>query len=254
MGRMIIAAASRYESCRITGAFERPDSPLTGQDAGVLAGIGPLGVPVSGDAAPLLAQADVMVDFTHPGAALRHAELCAGAGVGMVVGTTGLDDRQRELLARAASLIPIVFSPNMSIGVNVAFRIIRQVALALGSDYDVEIVEAHHSLKKDAPSGTAARMLEILTEAKEFPPEAAIHGRRGMVGERPLAEIGVHAVRAGDIVGDHTVLFAGPGERLEITHRAHSRETFARGAVRAALWVAGRKPGLYDMADVLGLG
>lgn len=254
MGRMIISAARGHDNCSITGAFERPDSPAVGQDAGILAGIGEIGVSVTDDAASALEGADVMIDFTIPEAAAEHAVMCAEAGIGMVIGTTGLDPDQKEVITESSLRVPVVFSPNMSVGVNLTFKVIEEVARILGWDYDVEIVEAHHRMKKDAPSGTAVRMLEILSEIRDLEKDkTAVYGRRGMVGPRPSEEIGVHAVRGGDIVGDHTVIFAGPGERIEIVHRAQSRETFARGAVRAALWVSGKEPGMYDMADVLGL-
>ncbi len=254
MGRMILAVASNVQDCRVTGAFERAGNPAVGQDSGLLAGTGENGIPVTDNPAALLADADVVIDFTAPEAAVRHGALCSGAGVALVIGTTGLDAGQRREIERVAVSVPVVLSPNMSVGVNLSYRLLREAARVLGPDYDIEIIEAHHNRKKDAPSGTAARMLDVLAEARELDPgQAGIYGRRGLVGARPATEIGVHAVRAGDIVGDHTVLFAGPGERIEITHRAHSRETFARGALRAALWVSGRRPGLYDMADVLGL-
>jgi 4-hydroxy-tetrahydrodipicolinate reductase len=244
MGRMIVAAAAGTEGCVVAGAFDRPGNPSVGQDAGLLAGVRRLDVPVADGPVGLIEKADVLVDFTAP----------AVAGVAVVIGTTGLSDEQKGNVGEASGRVPIVFSPNMSVGVNLTFKIIEEVARVLGASYDIEIVEAHHRLKKDSPSGTAARMLEVLAGARGLDPAtAAVHGREGMVGERPLGQIGVHAVRGGDIVGDHTVLFAGPGERIEITHRAHSRETFARGAVRAALWLKGRAPGLYDMGDVLGL-
>ncbi len=254
MGRMIVAACAGHEDARVTGALERRGNPAIGQDAGLLAGLGPSGVKVAADVDAALKDADVLIDFTSPEAAAEHAAVCAARGAAMVVGTTGLDETQKAALAKAAKKVPVVFSPNMSVGVNLLFKVLEDMARVLGPGYDVEIVEAHHNRKKDAPSGTAARMLEVVARGLDLDPgAAAVYGRRGNVGARPEGEIGIHAVRAGDIVGDHTVLFAGPAERIEVVHRAHSRETFARGAVRAALWIKGKAPGLYDMADVLGL-
>jgi len=197
---------------------------------------------------------EVVVDFSHPSATDEICRACLGAGKSLVVGTTGHSDEERALLEKTSKSIPIVFSPNFSIGVNALFWLTRKAAAMLGEDFDLEIVEAHHRLKKDAPSGTAKKLAEILCEVRKLEyAENVVHGREGLVGERPAAEIGVHSVRGGDIVGDHTVTFAGGGERLELTHKASSRETFAAGALRAAHWVTGRSPGLYSMEDVLGL-
>ena len=197
---------------------------------------------------------DVVVDFSHPGATDEICRACLGAGKPLVVGTTGHSDADRALLEKASKLVPVVFSPNFSIGVNALFWLTRKAAEMLGEDFDLEIVEAHHRLKKDAPSGTAKKLAEILCEARKLDyAKNVTHGREGLPGERPAAEIGVHSIRGGDVVGDHTVTFAGRGERLELTHKASSRETFAAGALRAAKWVVGRPPGLYSMEDVLGL-
>jgi 4-hydroxy-tetrahydrodipicolinate reductase len=254
MGRMVTAAAAGCKDCRITGAFDRSDSPAGGQDVGLLAGVAALGVKVSGDPGALLGEADVLIDFTQPDSTVGHASLCARRKVALVIGTTGLSEAQRGEVAKAAEAVPIVLSPNMSVGVNVTFKIIEEVARILGGQYDIEIVEAHHRLKKDSPSGTAARMLEILARARNLAAaEAGVYGRKGLVGPRPAGEIGVHAVRGGDIVGDHTVLFAGPGERIEITHRSASRANYAQGALRAARFLESRPGGLFDMNDVLGL-
>jgi len=197
--------------------------------------------------------AGAVIDFTHFDASAGHAERCAAAGVPIVIGSTGFTPEARARVAAVAGRIPVVLSPNMSVGVNVLFELVRQAAAALGDAYDVEIVELHHKKKKDAPSGTAVRLAEVAVEA--LGRDAArdlTYARHGMIGERPAREIGVQTVRGGDIVGEHTVYFCGEGERLELTHRATAREQFARGAVRAAAWVAGREAGLYDMADVLG--
>jgi 4-hydroxy-tetrahydrodipicolinate reductase len=197
---------------------------------------------------------DVVVDFSHPSATEEICRACLRAAKPLVIGTTGHSNEQRALLEKAAKSLPIVFSPNFSIGVNALFWLTRKAAEMLGQDFDLEIVETHHRLKKDAPSGTAKKLAEILCEVRKLDyAKNVAHGREGLIGERSAAEIGVHSIRAGDIVGDHTVTFAGQGERLELTHRAASRETFAAGALRAARWIVGRPPGRYGMEDVLGL-
>lgn len=197
---------------------------------------------------------EVVVDFSHPSATDAVCSACFGAGKPLVIGTTGHSDDERTLLEKAAKSLPIVFSPNFSIGVNALFWLTRKAAEMLGPDFDLEIVEMHHRLKKDAPSGTAKKLAEILSEVRKLDyAKNVAHGREGLVGERPAAEIGMHSIRGGDVVGDHTVTFAGRGERLELTHKASSRETFAAGALRAATWVVGRPAGLYSMEDVLGL-
>ena len=197
---------------------------------------------------------EAVVDFSHPSATDAICQACLGAGKPLVVGTTGHSTEERALLEKAAQSVPVVFSPNFSVGVNALFWLTRKAADMLGQDFDLEIVETHHRLKKDAPSGTARRLAEILCEVRKLDyTKNVAHGREGLIGERPAAEIGVHSIRAGDVVGDHTVTFAGRGERLEIAHKASSRETFAAGALRAAKWVVGRPVGLYSMEDVLGL-
>ncbi|MCX7869767.1 MAG: 4-hydroxy-tetrahydrodipicolinate reductase, partial [Terrimicrobiaceae bacterium] len=201
-----------------------------------------------------LDRADAVVDFSHASATASVARLCAEAGRTLVIGTTGQDASGRQAVAEAAAKIPVVFAPNFSVGVNALFWLARRAAEILGPDFDLEVLEMHHRFKHDAPSGTARRLVEILAEARGWDAEAdARHGRVGMPGERPRREIGVHALRGGDVVGDHTVVFATQGERVELSHKASSRETFARGALRAARWAHGRPPGLYDMQDVLGL-
>jgi 4-hydroxy-tetrahydrodipicolinate reductase len=232
---------------------ERP-GPAVGQDAGVVAGLGPRGVLVVDDLAKALHGADAVVDFTSHEASARHADACAGAGVPLVVGSTGFTPEAKAKVAAAARRIPVILSPNMSVGVNVLFELVRQAAEVLGDAYDVEIVELHHKKKRDAPSGTAVRLAEVAAEAlRRDPKDALAFARHGILGERPPWQIGVQTLRGGDAVGEHTVFFCGEGERLELTHRATSRDQFARGAVRAARWIVGRPPGLYDMADVLGL-
>lgn len=197
---------------------------------------------------------EVVVDFSHSSATDEVCRACLGAGKPLVVGTTGHSNDERALLEKASKSVPVVFSPNFSIGVNALFWLTRKAAEMLGEEFDLEIVETHHRLKKDAPSGTAKKLAEILCEVRKLDyAKNVTHGREGLVGERPAAQIGVHSIRGGDVVGDHTVTFAGPGDRLELTHKASSRETFAAGALRAAHWVAGRPAGLYSMEDVLGL-
>jgi 4-hydroxy-tetrahydrodipicolinate reductase len=197
---------------------------------------------------------DVVIDFSHPSAVAEICRVCLGAGKPLVIGTTGHSNEERALLEKTTQSLPVVFSPNFSVGVNALFWLTRKAAEMLGPDFDLEIVEAHHRLKKDAPSGTAKKLAQILCDVRQLDyTKNVAHGREGLVGERPVAEIGVHSIRGGDVVGDHTVTFAGRGERLELSHKASSRETFAVGALRAARWVIGRPPGLYELEDVLGL-
>jgi 4-hydroxy-tetrahydrodipicolinate reductase len=254
MGQRIVAALDGQAGIALAGAFERAGHPALGCDAGVAAGTRATGIAIEEGIDAVLPAGDVLIDFTAPEASLRHVEAASRLDKAVVLGTTGLDAAQLAALEKAARRIPIVFAPNMSVGVNLLFKVLADVAAVLGDAYDVEIVEAHHRYKKDAPSGTAKKMAQVIAETLRRDLEkVAVPGRSGMVGERKPEEIGILAVRGGDIVGDHTVTFAGLGERVEITHRAHSRDTFARGAVRAAGWVVGRVPGLYDMMDVLGL-
>lgn len=206
------------------------------------------------DLAKEIGTCDVVVDFSHPGATDEICRTCLGADKPLVIGTTGQSDEERGLLEKASKSLPIVFSPNFSVGINALFWLTRKTAEMLGQDFDLEVVEVHHRLKKDAPSGTAKKLAEILCEVRKLDyAKNVMHGREGLIGGRSAAEIGVHSIRGGDVVGDHTVTFAGRGERLELTHKASSRETFAAGALRAARWVVGRPPGLYTMEDVLGL-
>ncbi|MCL7743927.1 4-hydroxy-tetrahydrodipicolinate reductase [Guyparkeria hydrothermalis] len=254
MGRRLIEAAHQGGHTRMGAAFARSGSPLIGQDAGQIAGIGQIGVPVRDDLPGHSDEFDVLIDFTSIDATMRHLEMCRESGRAIVIGTTGLSDAQKEILADAARDIPVVFAPNMSIGINVLLQVLGQVATMLGDDYDVEIIEAHHRHKVDAPSGTALRLGESVADALDRDLQrVAIYGREGITGERSAETIGFSTIRGGDVVGDHTVLFAGIGERVEITHKASSRMTFAKGAVRAAQWVADKPAGLYDMSHVLGL-
>jgi 4-hydroxy-tetrahydrodipicolinate reductase len=254
MGGRIIALARESADLRVVAALERTGHPALGRDAGELAGVGPIGVPVTADPAAVLTRDRVLVEFTVPEATLEHLRVAAAQGARAVIGTTGLSPGQVEELKGLAGRTTVMFSPNMSVGVNLAFRVLALMARALGDAYDVEITEIHHRLKKDAPSGTAAKMAEVIAEAlgRDLG-QVGVYGRHGMVGERGPKEIGVHALRGGDIAGEHTVVFSTLGERLELTHRAHSRDTFAQGALRAIRFVAGAKPGLYSMHDVLGI-
>jgi 4-hydroxy-tetrahydrodipicolinate reductase len=254
MGRNLLDACNSSESVRCTATSEREDSPFIGADAGELAGIGRLDLPITTELAPLADRFDVLIDFTRPAATVAHLALCQAADKAMVIGTTGLSAEQKTGIARAAETIPIVFAPNMSVGVNLSFKLLELAAQVFGDGVDIEIIEAHHRHKVDAPSGTALALGQVIAQTLGRDLErCAVYGRQGVTGERDRATIGFATVRAGDIVGEHTVLFADVGERLEITHRASSRMTFAKGAVRAAAWLAGRGPGLFDMQDVLGL-
>lgn len=254
MGGRIIAMIREASDVTLAGAVEQPNSASIGRDAGEIAGIGTLGVPVVGDLGAVVSEGQVVIDFTTPQAAMIHLAIAAQAKAPVVVGTTGFSAADLNRIKELGLTVPCVVSPNMSIGVNVLFKVLAQVASALGDEYDVEIVETHHRFKKDAPSGTALKMAQVVAEAlgRELD-KTGIYGRKGLVGERGKEEIAIHALRAGDVVGDHTVIFGSMGERIEVTHRAHSRDNFARGALRAAHWVIGRPPGLYDMQDVLGL-
>jgi len=256
MGSRILNALRAEEDFVVSGAFEKPESPQIGLDAGILSGAGPLEVTIAASIEKALEKpADVVIDFTAPNASLRHAAVCAEKGVALVVGTTGFSAQAKAELAGHAQRIPLLMAPNMSIGVNVLFRLVGEAARALGPSYEVEIAEMHHRAKKDAPSGTALRLAEVAADALGLDPgQAAVYERHGDIGARKPGTIGVQTLRGGDVVGEHTVYFLADGERLELSHRATSRDNFARGAVRAARWLYGRKPGLYDMQDVLGFG
>ncbi|MEO5347404.1 MAG: 4-hydroxy-tetrahydrodipicolinate reductase [Magnetococcus sp. YQC-9] len=254
MGRMLIQAIQdRAANARLVAASEHPASPFLGQDAGELAGVGKLGVLIASEASDAFQPGRVVIDFTRPEATLAHLEIAIRQKCPMIIGTTGLDAAGVQAIQQAATTIPIVFAPNFSVGVNLMFRLAAEAAKLLGETVDIEIIEAHHRHKVDAPSGTALGIGKAIAAALERNlQEVAVYGREGHTGARDRQTIGFATVRGGDIVGDHTALFAGEGERLEITHRASSRMTFAQGAVRAALWVDGQKPGLFDMGDILG--
>jgi 4-hydroxy-tetrahydrodipicolinate reductase len=252
MGRMLIEAALADPAMQIAAALDRADSPELGRDCGDFLGRR-TGVPIVADL-DRLADAEVLIDFTRPEGTLAHVAACRQRGVRMVIGTTGFDDAGRNAIRAASESVGIVFAPNMSVGVNATFRLLEVAAAILSSGYDIEIIEAHHRHKVDAPSGTALRMGEVVAAAQGMAlKEAAVFAREGVTGERKPGTIGFSAVRGGDIVGDHTVMFAGTGERIEITHRAGSRMPYALGSMRAARFVAGQPRGLFDMQDVLGL-
>jgi 4-hydroxy-tetrahydrodipicolinate reductase len=254
MGRSLIEACQQTDGLEVTVALEHPESTLLGSDAGDLAGIGKLAVSVGADLAAVTDDFDVLIDFTRPESTLANLETCRQAGRRMVIGTTGFSDEQKAQIAVAAEEIAIVFAPNMSVGVNLCLKLLDTAARVLGDDVDIEIIEAHHRHKVDAPSGTALRMGEVVADALGRDLKScAVYGREGHTGERDRKTIGFETIRAGDIVGDHTVLFAGTGERVEIIHKASSRMTFANGAVRAASWLSDKESGLFDMQDVLGL-
>ena len=255
MGKTLIdAVQQRSPVCGLTAAVVRPGSSLVGADAGELVSLGRIGVPLSASLEDVADEFDVLIDFTLPEVMLGNLAFCRQAGKAMVIGTTGLNAAQKQLLVDAAKDIPIVFASNFSVGVNLSFKLLDIAARVMGDDADIEIIEAHHRHKIDAPSGTALRMGEVIADAlgRDLQ-KVAVYGREGHTGAREHETIGFATVRGGDVVGDHTVLFAAEGERLEITHKASSRMTFAKGAVRAAQWLDGREPGLYDMQDVLDL-
>lgn len=254
MGGRLIHAVLEAEGLELTGAVERPGHPQLGLDAGLIAGAGALGVKISDDLAATMAGADVLIDFTFPDVTLQNLAICAAQGKMLVSGSTGFTPEQRAAAEKFAEKIPVVLAPNMSVGVNACFKLLKEAAKILGEDFDVEIVELHHNKKKDSPSGTAVRMGEVVAAelGRDYNQVANFH-REGFCGERSHQEIGMQTVRGGDIVGEHTVYFIGMGERIEISHRAMSRDMFARGATRACKWLAGRAPGIYDMQDVLEL-
>ncbi|MBC7944322.1 MAG: 4-hydroxy-tetrahydrodipicolinate reductase [Burkholderiales bacterium] len=253
MGRALIEAIAQAPDMRLQAALDIAGSPSLGRDAGAPIGA-PCGVVISDDIEAALSGCATLIDFTRPEGTLRHLMACRARGVSMVIGTTGMNAEQKAVLAECARDIAIVFAPNMSVGVNLVFKLVEIAADVLDESFDAEIIEAHHRHKIDAPSGTALRMGELIAAArKQQLAENAVYERHGVTGERPASAIGFATVRGGDIVGDHTALFAGAGERVEITHKATSRATFAQGALRAARFLADKKSGLYDMQDVLGL-
>lgn len=254
MGRMLVKAVAETPGLVLTGALEREGSPLLGQDAGVLAGVGPLGVEVTADPLPLIVATEGILDFSSPENTVALAGLAAQARIVHVIGTTGLEEDHLSKLALAAHHAALVRSGNMSLGINLLASLVRQVAAKLGPEWDIEIAEMHHRMKVDAPSGTALLLGEAAAEGRRVAlKDVRQAGRDGMTGARKLGDIGFASLRGGTMVGDHSVIFAGQGERIELNHRAEDRSLFAAGAVKAAIWARGRKPGLYSMADVLGL-
>ncbi len=253
MGRMLIEAVLEAPDMTLAGAIEATGSAAIGRDAGEFLGQA-TGVTITDDIDAGVAQAQALIDFTRPAGTLAHLRACTARGIALVIGTTGFDENGKRAIAAAAERVPVVFAPNMSVGVNVTLKLLELAARSLRSGYDIEIIEAHHRHKVDAPSGTALRMGEVVAAAlgRDLR-EVAVYGREGVTGERDPSTIGFATIRGGDLVGDHTVLFAGIGERIEITHRSSSRVTYAHGALRACRFLAGRPSGLYDMQDVLGL-
>jgi 4-hydroxy-tetrahydrodipicolinate reductase len=254
MGRNLIQAVFDADDKELGAAIERPDSSLLGSDAGELAGVGKLGVTLVDSLEAVLDDFDVLIDFTAPVATMQHVDICRKAGKAMVIGTTGLSDDEKSKLEEASIDIGIMFAPNMSVGVNLCFKLLDMAARVLGDDVDIEVIEAHHRHKVDAPSGTALRMGEVIADTlgRDLK-QCAVYGREGNTGPRDRKTIGFETIRAGDVVGEHSVWFAMEGERVEIAHKASSRMNFARGAVRASKWIDNKTIGLFDMQDVLSL-
>ena len=252
MGRCITRGIEQHPDMQLVGAIQYPSHPQIGSDAGVVAGIGEIGVAVTGELRDVLHNADVVIAFSKPEAILDHLQQVVHADKAMVLGTTGFSRDELATIKALASRIRCVMAPNMSLGVNVMLQALELIAKALGNDYNIEVIEAHHNHKADSPSGTALRVAETITTALERDlDEVGVYGRHGIVGARPKQQIGIHAVRGGDIAGDHTVLFATEGEQLSVVHRAHSPEAFAKGAIRAARWVIDAPKGLHDVSEVL---
>jgi len=252
MGGRLVALMEESAALTLVAAVEKKGHVAVGEDAGKLARCSSNLVTIEDDLSACIGRGEVIIEFSSPEATLEHMRIAAQHHKPMVIGTTGFSAAELDELRALARQLPCVFSPNMSVGVNLLFKVIAEMARALHEDYDIEVIEAHHRLKKDAPSGTALKLAEVLAKSlgKDLA-QAAVYTRKGMIGERKRGEIGIQSIRAGDIVGDHTVIFGGMGERLELTHRAQSRDTFARGALRAARWVVKQPPGLYEMLDVL---
>jgi 4-hydroxy-tetrahydrodipicolinate reductase len=254
MGSRILSLVAETEGIEVVGAIEQKGHPLVGSDVGASLGAGKIYVIVESDLHKCIDKGDVVIDFTNHEVSIQNIEIAAEHNKAIVIGSTGFSAEEVEKIKELSQGAKCVLSPNMSVGVNIMFKVIASVAEILGDEYDVEIVEAHHRLKKDAPSGTAMKMAQIIAETlgRDLE-ETGVYTRKGLIGERTRKEIGIQTIRAGDIVGEHTVMFGGIGERLEFIHRAHNRDNFARGAIRAAKWIVGQEYGLYDMQDVLGL-
>ncbi|WP_041421781.1 4-hydroxy-tetrahydrodipicolinate reductase [Shewanella sediminis] len=254
MGRTLIEAARQQPSILLGAAIERAGSTLIGVDAGELAGVGAMNVAITDSLDKVVDDFDILIDFTSPEASIVHTDWCARNGKAIVIGTTGFNHAQKEQISAYSESTPIVMAPNMAVGVNLMWKLLEVAAKVMGDYTDIEIIEGHHRYKKDAPSGTALKMGEVIAEALGRDLEkCAEYGREGITGERDRETIGFSTIRAGDLVGEHTAMFADIGERIEITHKASSRMTFANGAMRAASWLAEEDPGLYDMQQVLGL-
>ncbi len=254
MGSRVAQLVCETQGVELAGGFERPEHPRVGDDISRVIGGPELGLPVKGSIGDVLRDADVVIDFSSASASVEHLRAACEAGRAIVIGSTGFSSGQMDEARELTAKIPCVLAPNMSLGVNVLFKVVADVARLLGDDFDLEIVEAHHRFKKDAPSGTALKLARVAAEAlgRDLD-EVGVFARHGITGERKSREIGIQTVRAGDIVGEHTVIFSSLGERIELIHRAHSRDNFARGAIRAAMWVVGKPAGLYDMRHVLGI-
>lgn len=254
MGTRIIHMLAGAPGLELVGAFEQPGHPAVGRTVAEVTGVAGCNLPVGDSLAAVLPLGEVVIDFTTPEASVAHLRQVAAAGKAAVIGTTGFTAMQLAEIKELSRNCRVVLAPNMSVGVNLMFKVVGDIARVLSSGYDVEIIEAHHRLKKDAPSGTAMKLAQVIAQALQRDLEqVAVYERKGLIGQRTDAEIGIQTIRAGDIVGEHTVIFGGIGERLEIIHRAHNRDNFARGAVRAAQWILTQPSGLYDMQDVLGL-
>lgn len=254
MGSRITALSKEYEGLKLAGAFERKGHKDTGKDIGTIVGIGETGVKLVDSIESIIDDADLVISFTTVEASKEHLRIASSKGKSMVIGTTGFTKDDMKEVVELTKKIPCVMASNMSMGVNLLLKVLQDIARVLGDDYDIEIIEAHHRMKKDAPSGTALKMAQVIADSmKRNLDEVAVYARKGIIGERTKKEIGIQTIRAGDIVGEHTVIFGGLGERIEVTHKVSSRDTFARGALRAALWLSGKPAGLYDMQDVLGL-
>lgn len=254
MGSRITALSKEYEGLKLVGAFEKKGHKDIGKDIGTVVGIGEIGVKLVDSLESIIDDTDLIISFTTVEATKQHLRVASSKGKAMVIGTTGFTKDDMKEIVEHTKKIPCVMASNMSTGLNILLKVLQDIARVLGDDYDVEIIEAHHRMKKDAPSGTALKIAEVIAEARgRNLDEVAVYARKGIIGERTKTEIGIQTIRAGDIIGEHTVIFGGLGERIEITHRVSSRDTFARGALKAALWLSGKPPGLYDMQDVLGL-
>ena len=254
MGGRISALIAAADDLEVAAAVEKKGHPAVGKDLGETIGMGKMGITIVDDLKKVIDSGDVIIDFTHHESSLQNLELAAKKGKPVIIGSTGFTAEELKKAGKFAKKTPCVLAPNMSVGVNVMFKVLENVATILGNDYEVEIVEAHHNLKKDAPSGTAMKMAQIIAAALDRNLDReGVYTRKGMIGERSKTEIGIQTLRGGDIVGEHNVMFVTNGERLEFIHRAHNRDNFARGAIRAARWIINQKNGLYDMQDVLGL-